>query len=367
MTKLSNSWQIKSGISIKNHFVMAPMVNQQSEEDGCLGEDEFQWLRERAKGGYGMIITTACNVSKTGKTWSQQLSIYDDKHLLGLTKLASELKLFGAKPLVQIFHGGARCPSSITGVQPVSASAFFLDLANFEQPRALSEPEIKQIVAEFIAGAKRAHFAGFAGVEIHGANGYLLCQFISPDTNQRSDNYGGSLENRARLIREILQGCKQELPSDFIVGVRLSPENRGIQTGLDLDESIQIAKWLVEDGADYIHLSTNDMFKSADKYPTQAKALISYFIDAVGQKVPLLAAGGLQTLEQMQAALELGLSGVALGRAAIANADLPLHLDDSSYQLLQPPYTWEQLKSVKVSQFFYKQLKNYPGMIAESK
>ena len=331
MNNLNSPWTIKPGKLIKNHFVLAPMVNQQSEPDGCLGEAEFQWLRARAKGGYGMIITTATNVVKEGQTWENQLSIYADTHIPGLTKLANELKSFGATPLVQIFHGGARCPSAITGVRPVSASPFVLNIPGFEQPCELTINEIENIIQNFVAGAKRACTAGFSGVEIHGANGYLICQFISPNTNFRTDSYGGNLENRARLIRQILQECKKALPADFIVGVRLSPENRGIQTGLDLDESIQIAKWLAKDGADYIHLSTSDVFKAPDKYPGVNKALISYFIDALKNQVPLLAAGSLKTIAQMQQALDLGLSGIAIGKIAIGNAELPLHANDDNY------------------------------------
>ena len=172
MTKLNSAWEIKPGKLIKNHFVLAPMVNHQSENDGSLGEDELQWLNARALGGFAMIITTATNVLPERKTWVGELGIYSDTHLPGLARLADTLKSSGATPLVQIFHGGARCPSSITGVQPSSASAFSLNIPGFEQPRALNVSEVKIVVDGFIAGAKRAHKAGFAGVEIHGANGY---------------------------------------------------------------------------------------------------------------------------------------------------------------------------------------------------
>lgn len=365
MSQLTSAWELKSGRIIRNHFVLAPMVNRQSEADGSVGDNELQWLLRRAQGGFGMIITSATNVLPAGQTWANQLSVHSDKHIVGLTNLASALSEAGSVPILQIFDGGARAPSSLTGEQPRSASAFTLDIPNFEQPRALTLAEIYELITAFVDGAKRAYQAGFAGIEIHSANGYLLNQFISTQTNQREDEFGGSLTNRARLVRMILHSCKQALPADFIIGVRLSPENRGIQAGLDLDETVQIAKWLAEDGADYIHLSTSDVFKRADKYPEDERTLIDYFQAVLGN-TPLLAAGNLQTIEQMERAYQAGVSGVALGRIAIANPDIPLHASEDGYQPLMMPYTREHLESVKVSTNFYEYLLPYPNFIATS-
>lgn len=365
MLELNNSWQLKPNCIVKNHFVLSPMVNRQSEVDGCVGINEQEWLVRRAKGGFGMIITSATNVSPNGQTWANQLSVHSDKHIAGLTNLAQQLTKNGAISILQIFHGGARCPSVLINEQPLSASSFHLNEPNFEQPRSATESEIEQIIEDFVNGAKRAYTAGFTGVEIHGANGYLLTQFISPQTNFRTDKFGGSLENRAHLIRTIMQRCKHELPNNFVIGVRLSPENRGIQSGLDIDESVTIAKWLVEDGADYIHLSTSDVFKHADKYPEIDKSLVEYFTAILNGK-PLLAAGGLQSIAQMEKALNLGVSGVALGRIAIANPDIPnLAKNDTNYQPILPPYTKEQLEAVKVSYNFYEYLLAYPGFIKQ--
>lgn len=253
--------------TVKNRLALAPMTNMQSNEDGTLGDDEYNWLISRAKEDFGTIITCAANVSKDGQGWPGELGIYDDKHISGLSKLAKGIKEFGSLALIQIFHGGARSPESLIGMQPWSASAH--TMSHPKQPvevRAATEEEIERVIEDFVKAAKRAAEAGFDGVELHGAHGYLIHQFLSTATNHRHDKWGGSFENRSRFARTILQKIKSSMNEDFLVGVRISPEDKYTFHGIDFDESIEFSKLLVDDGADFIHLSPWDALKKPEKY-----------------------------------------------------------------------------------------------------
>ncbi|MCC6411537.1 MAG: NADH:flavin oxidoreductase, partial [Saprospiraceae bacterium] len=217
---------VPSGKIAANRIALAPMTNMQSQEDGTLSDDEYRWLVRRAKEGFGMVFTCAAHVSSDGQGWKGELGIFHDRHLEGLTRLAKGLREHGSLAIVQIFHGGARSPEKLTGLQPWSASAHTMTFGGAEvASRAATEEDILRVNKAFVAAAVRAHQAGFDGVELHGAHGYLLHQFLSTETNRRSDQWGGTFENRTRLIRNILKDIKAVVPASFMVGVRLSPED----------------------------------------------------------------------------------------------------------------------------------------------
>ncbi|TVQ23260.1 MAG: NADH:flavin oxidoreductase, partial [Spirochaetaceae bacterium] len=183
-------------LTVRNRAALAAMTNKQSNDDGTLSDEELHWLRRRAEGGFGLIATCAANVVPEAKTWDGELGIYDDAHIPGLTRLAEALHEAGSAAVVQIFHGGYRVPSSISGEQPVSCTAFTIESEGFEQPRELSTAEVEATIQAYVDAAVRARTAGFDGVEIHGAHTYLIAQFLSREYNTRSDRYGGTLENR---------------------------------------------------------------------------------------------------------------------------------------------------------------------------
>jgi 2,4-dienoyl-CoA reductase-like NADH-dependent reductase (Old Yellow Enzyme family) len=204
------------GPAMKNRFMLAPLTNCQSHDDGRLSDEEFRWLTLRAAGGFGLTMTCASHVQAQGRGFPGQLGIFSDAHLEGLSRLAAAMKEAGTVAIVQLHHAGMRSPRELIGTQPVCPS----DDAE-TGARALTLEEVERLKEDFIAAAVRAERAGFDGVELHGAHGYVLCQFLSAETNRRNDRYGGSLENRSRLLFDIVAGVRAKCRSDFTVGVRL--------------------------------------------------------------------------------------------------------------------------------------------------
>lgn len=176
---------LPNGVTLRNPLIMAPMTTQLSFFNGELTQDEITYYTNRSH-HIGAIITAAANVQPVGKGWEGELGIFDDKFIPKLSQLASEIKPNGAKAIVQIFHAG-RMKSHLTngGLTPVSASAVAAERENAEIPRALKDEEILQVIEDFKFATKRAIQAGFDGVEIHGANTYLIQQFFSPHSNRR--------------------------------------------------------------------------------------------------------------------------------------------------------------------------------------
>jgi 2,4-dienoyl-CoA reductase-like NADH-dependent reductase (Old Yellow Enzyme family) len=191
------------GPAMKNRLMLAPLTNTQSHPDGTLSDDEFRWLTMRAEGGFGLTMTCAAHVQRIGQGFPGQLGAWSDDHIEGLTRLAAAIKAQGSVAVVQLHHAGMRSPAELIGEAPVCPS----DNEEFKA-RALTSPEVEQLVADFIAGAVRSQKAGFDGVEIHCAHGYILAQFLSPEVNLRTDQWGGSAANRNRIVIDILKGVR---------------------------------------------------------------------------------------------------------------------------------------------------------------
>jgi 2,4-dienoyl-CoA reductase-like NADH-dependent reductase (Old Yellow Enzyme family) len=340
-------------------MVVAAMTNKQSHADGSLSDDEHDWLAARTS--FGIVTTCAAHVTRDGQGWEGELGVFDDALMPGLERLAKTLKDAGTLGLVQIFHGGVRAPSKLTGQQPWSASTFELDAPNFEVPRAATAADIERTIAAFGAAAKRCADAGFAGVEIHGAHGYLITQFLGTVTNTREDDWGGSLENRARFVREVLAAVKAATPDDFIVGVRVSPEVP--DQGLTLEDSLQASRWLVEDGVDFMHVSNWDSFKAPSAHPDSDKPLTTWFREAVGPDVPVIATGGVWTPGEADAVLAHGADLVGLARAAIGNARWPIDAATPGWEPQRPPYSVEHLRKSALGEAFVEYMQRWPGFV----
>jgi 2,4-dienoyl-CoA reductase-like NADH-dependent reductase (Old Yellow Enzyme family) len=353
----------RNGVHARNRVVLAAMTNQQSHADGRLSEDERHWLHLRAHGGFGTVTTCAAHVALDGQGWAGEMGIFADHLVSGLHRLATDLRAQGALGVVQIFHGGVRSPSLLTGQQPWSASAFDEDRPGFEKPRAATEDDITRVIGQFRDAARRAHEAGFDGVELHGAHGYLLGQFLSRTMNLRTDGWGGPFENRARLLRETLRAVRSAVPASFLVGVRISPEDRGQARGLDLDESLQLARWLVDDGADYLHLSLWDVKQRSTKRPDQYT--LPQFRAVVPPEVPLLVAGEIWTRADADAQLALGADAVAIGRAAIANPAWASHVAEHDWQPDRPPFTVAELQERGLNETFANYMRRWPGFVKD--
>jgi 2,4-dienoyl-CoA reductase-like NADH-dependent reductase (Old Yellow Enzyme family) len=360
-TILTDPMSFRNGVRAKNRVWLAPMTNSQSHADGTLSDEEHDWLAMRARGGFGVVETCAAHVALDGQGWPGELGVYADALLPGLRRLAATLVRDGAVGLAQIFHGGVRAPSSVTGKQPWSATSF--EAKGAEIPRGATVEDITRVIGQFRDAAVRAEASGFAGVELHGAHGYLLCQFMSATMNTRTDGWGGSLEGRARLVREAMRAVRTAVSSRFVVGIRLSPEDWGNARGLDLDESVQIARWLCDDGADFIHLSLWDASKNTKKRPEEHAVTI--FRAALPADVPIIVAGNLWTRADAEAQVEKGASAVALARAAIANPDWPLRMTDPGWEPRRPPLTVAELRERGLSAKFAEYMRNWKGFVAD--
>lgn len=345
-----------------NRIALAPMTNGQSLPDGRLGDDELAWLARCADGGFGLLETCAAYVGLDGKAWDGELGVDRDEDLPGLTRLAARLKRGGALAMVQLFHGGVRATQRLSGEQVWSASTWQEDAATFEVPRPATTDDIARAIDQFAAAAERCQRAGFDGIELHGAHGYLLSQFLSRTMNPRSDGWGGDLVGRARLVREATRAVRARVGARFTVGVRLSLEDRGYARGLDLDDSLQVARWLAEDGVDFVHASLWDATAMTKKYGDQHA--VSLLRAALPRDVAVIAAGGLWTAADAIALLERGADAVALGRAAICNPDWPIEARTPGWEPRRPPMTRAELGERAVSPIFVEYLTRWKNFVA---
>ncbi|MCY1014237.1 NADH:flavin oxidoreductase [Pyxidicoccus sp. MSG2] len=357
MTGLFTPLELRKNVTARNRIWLAPLTNMQSHADGTLSDDELHFLASRADGGFGLIETCAAHVAQDGKAWPGELGVHDDAMLPGLTRLAARLHAGGALVSSQLFHGGLRADPAVSGIEKWSASAHTEDGATC---RAGTEADIQGAISAFAHAARRCATAGFDSVELHGAHGYLLSQFLSTVYNQRTDAWGGSLENRSRLIRETVRAVRRAAPS-LVLAVRLSPEDFGQAKGLDLDETLDVARMLADDGMEVLHLSLWRSALNTKKRP-EAHA-ISLFRAAVPAHVRIVVAGAIWTREEAEAQLALGADAVALGRSAIANHDWPERVRRGD-ALNRVPVAPETLRGEGLSEGFVNYLRQWKNFVA---
>jgi len=323
-----------------------------------MSEDEFNWLAYRATGGFGLVMTCAAHVQRIGQGFPGQLGVWSDAHLPGLSRLAAAIRADGALSSVQLHHAGLRAPKELTGAAPVGPSED-ADTGT----RALSLGEVEQLVEDFVAAAVRAQTAGFDGVEIHGAHGYILCAFLSPQTNRREDRYGGSLENRARILFEIIEGVRARTRPDFQLGLRLSPE----RFGLRFAEQREVASRVLADGRlDYLDMSLWDSFKAPAETEFAHRPLIDWFTDLPRGATRLGVAGKLMSGPDCQRALDHGADFVLLGRAAILHHDFPQKAAaDPAFRAVSLPVPRQHLIDERVGPAFVTYLDGWKGFVAK--
>lgn len=349
----------RNGTRARNRVAVAAMTNQQSHADGTLSEQELRWLQMRAEGGFGIVTTCATHVSQEGQGWPGELGIWNDGHIEGHAKIASAMHAAGAIALVQLFHGGARADVSASGLPAWSAVAS--EAPSSGAIRAGSEEDITRVIAAFADAAARAERAGIDGAELHGAHGYLLSQFLSAH-NTRTDGWGGDLKGRARLLRETTRAVRARVSDRFVLGVRLSPEDWGQAVGQDLDENLQVAQWLAEDGADFIHLSLWEAQNNTKKRPEAHP--VSLFRAALADDIRIFVAGKIWTAEEAKHQLDLGADVVALGRAAITNPDWPHRVAEQRTEPKRPPLTAAELSERGLSDTFIEYMRRWKGFVA---
>lgn len=308
----------KSGVTLKNRIVMAPMTVKLSFFNGDVTKDELEYYRLRS-GEVGAIITAAANVSPLGKGWEGELSIESDEHINSLSKLSNAIQINDSKAIIQLFHAGRMTNSKILrSNQPVSASAIAAERENAEVPRAMSEEEILQVIEDFKKATVRAYEAGFDGIELHGANTYLIQQFFSPHSNRRNDKWGGSLENRFRFVEKLVDEVlkvRKDFIKPFVIGYRFSPEE--FETpGIRLEDTMYLVDKLADKDLDYLHISLNDYKRVSKSDDFKETSILEYVHKKINNRLPLIGVGGILSKKDLEATLE-NAELAALGRGLL--------------------------------------------------
>jgi len=315
-------------MKLKNRIVMPAMDTNYSSEDGFVTGRLVNYHVERAKGGVGLIIVEGAYVEPRGKGSFMQLGVDHENKIPGLKELAAAIHAKGARAALQLFHGGRQSHSAIIGMQPVSASEVFCRMTQ-ETPRALSVEEIQNVIEAFGEGARRTRASGFDAVEIHGAHGYLINQFLSPLTNKRTDKYGGDVKGRTRFLLEILELTREKVGSDYPILCRINGDDY-IEGGLTLEETKKVASMLEAAGVDALHVS-GGIYDSPVPVTTGPMALPrgNMVHLAAGIKevvnVPVIAVGRINDPELAETILQEGKTDlVSMGRALLADPELPM-------------------------------------------
>ena len=358
MTDLFDPLTFASGATMKNRFMLAPLTNLQSHADGVLSEDEYRWLTMRARGGFGATMTCASHVQAAGKGFPGQLGCFADTHLEGLTRLAAGIRDHGSLALLQLHHAGMRSPEEEIGQAPVCPSD------NAETgARGLALEEVEELAEDFILAALRAERAGFNGVELHGAHGYMLCQFLSPTINQRDDRYGGSLENRARIVLDIIDGVRSRCRPDLVLGLRLSPERFDIRLG----EMQELARELFQQGKiDFLDMSLWDSFKEPEEDGFKGRTLLSCFTELDRGEVRLGTAGKIRSAEAARRCVDAGADFVLPGRAAILHHDFPAQIAaNDQFEPVRNPVSKAYLTSQGLGPAFVEYMASWKGFVEE--
>ncbi|WP_419874116.1 NADH-dependent flavin oxidoreductase [Candidatus Pristimantibacillus sp. PTI5] len=314
----------KSGVQLKNRIVMAPMTNFSSNEDGTVSDSELRYY-ERRSGGVGLVVTACVYVSRNGKGFQGEFGSDSDEMIDSLRALASTIKEKGAKAVLQIFHGGRECPPDLVpNGDVVSASAVASEQNPNVVPRALLDSEIEAIIRDFGETTRRAVAAGFDGVEIHGANGYLVQQFFSAHSNTREDRWGGSIDNRLRfplaVVDEVKRAAAAHAQGPFLVGYRFSPEE-ATTPGITMEDTFRLVDELAKKDLDYLHVSLQEFWSMPRRGADETKSRIEWIQERAGHLVPIIGVGSIQTPDEAVKALDTGIQLIAIGRELIVEPD----------------------------------------------
>ena len=315
---LFQTYTLNNGVTIKNRLVVAPMTHFGSQADGLISDQERTFLSNRA-GDMGMFITAATLVQKDGKAFHGQPEATGEHCLDSLKETAQILQQQGAKAILQIHHGGSKAMDDLLdGLDKISASA-----SEAEHAREATAKEVEALIASYAQAADLALRAGFDGVEIHGANGYLIQQFYSAQSNRRNDQWGGSLENRMRfplaVIDAVIAVREKHQRDDFIIGYRFSPEEPG-DDGLTMTETGALIDALVQKPLQYLHVSLWEFDKKIRRGGDTAQTRMQFIHERINGKLPLIGVGNLFTADQILAAYETGWAEfIALGKTVMIN------------------------------------------------
>ena len=340
---LETSLRLPCRAVLPNRLAKAAMSECLADANNAPSAGLIRVYERWGRSGAGLLITGHVMVDRRGVAEPGNVVIADDRHLAQLRHWATTSQANGAQVWLQLNHAGRQTPKKLTRV-PVAPSAVQVKIGGlFNTPRALGDGEIEQLVAQFATAARVAREAGFAGVQIHAAHGYLVSQFLSPRTNLRTDRWGGSLENRSRFLLAIVAAVRVAVGPTFPIGVKLNSADfqRG---GFTIDEAMQVARWLDDAGIDLLEVSGGNYespaMSGSGELPaeqrTSSREREAYFLEYARQirsvtRVPILLTGGMRSRAVMEEALASGaIDLVGLARPMTHAPDLPARLLDGS-------------------------------------
>ncbi|MDP6051474.1 MAG: NADH:flavin oxidoreductase [Candidatus Latescibacteria bacterium] len=312
------------GHTLRNRIVMPPMENQKATEGGEVTDALLEHYVRHAQAGVGMVIVEYTYVQPDGRGRLQQLGVHNDAMIPGLKRLVKAVQACGVVIGLQISHGGGKCPSEFAGRTPISASDVVVPGAS-EQSQGATKDEITGIISSFAQAARRAVEAGFDFIEVHGAHGYLLSEFLSPLTNTRTDEYGGDITARGRFPLTVVHAIRDEIGADVLVLYRLGA-NDYKEGGLTLDEGKYMARSLVDAGVDLLDISGG---LNGASVPGWDEISQGYFVPMAAEirrevNVPVVVAGGITDPRYADSVIREGkVDLVAVGRALLENPDWP--------------------------------------------
>lgn len=322
---LFQPFTLAPGLVLRNRVAMAPMTTWAGNDDGTVSDDEVAYYRRRA-GDVGLVITGCTHVQANGIGFTGEFAAHDDMFIPSLTRLAAAAKSGGAPAILQIFHAGVKTLPELTS-DIVAASEVEGEAGPFApglMPRALSDDEVVRVVSAFADATRRAIAAGFDGVELHGAHGFLIQNFFSPHFNRRTDRWGGSLENRMRFPLSVVAAVKAAIEEHadrpFALGYRISVEE-GQEDGLRIADSLQLIDRLIEAGVSYIHTSLGSVLSQKPADSPSGPTIATVVHEYIRGRAPLIAAGQVRTPDQAEQAIQAGLSVVAVGQGLVINPD----------------------------------------------
>lgn len=304
---------------------MAPMTTWAGNDDGTVSDEEVAYYRLRVE-DVGLVITGCTHVQKNGIGFSGEFAAYDDKFIPSLKRLASAAKSGGAPAILQIFHAGLKTRPDLSS-DIVAASAVPGDAGPWTPsivPRALADEEVEGVVRAFGETTRRAIEAGFDGVELHGAHGFLLQNFFSPRFNRRTDRWGGSPDNRMRFPLAVVEAVRRTIADHaarpFVLGYRITLDEPH-EDGLRIAESLALVDRLVDGGIHYLHASLGNALEARPIDASTGPRIIEIVRDRLAGRASLIAAGQIRTPEQAREAIAAGVSLTAVGQGLVMNPD----------------------------------------------
>lgn len=317
-----------NNLSIPNRFVRSATSERQATDEGLITDGIVDLYGALADGGVGLIITGHFFIDPAGKANPGMAGVDEDAKLNGLKRLADRVHETESKIVVQISHAGRQVHSKVIGTEPVAPSPVYLKMTD-ETPREMTASEIESTIQSFIDGAKRVKAAGFDGVQLHAAHGYLISQFLSPYTNKRSDDWGGTPEKRRRFLIETVRGVRAAVGPEFPILIKLNADD-GLPDGVKLAEAVDTVAVLEDAGVDAIEVS-GGMYDSAPfscQMKIDSPEKEAYFADNAREmkkntKIPIILVGGMRRVETMERIIDSGIADfVSLCRPFIREPNL---------------------------------------------